>query len=71
MAAEKSMMQPTTQAAIKDAKEVIMAVTEADNPVNAAILVWAMHRTVSPALNQHSTGKQKTDTKDYKTLSYM
>ena len=50
MAAKQSLMQPNIQAA----KEAIMAVKEAENPVNAARSVQIITRTGSPALKQLS-----------------
>ena len=52
MAAEQSMTQAITQAATEAVKATIMAVKEAENPVNATRSVQLMPRTDDPALKQ-------------------
>ena len=63
------MMQVITQAATDTAKAAIMAVREAENPVNAARSVQLMPRTSSPTLKQSKFNlKQQTNIKNYETL---
>ena len=52
MVAEQSMLYAITQSVIEATKAAIMAVKQAENPVNSARLVQVMHRTGSPALKQ-------------------
>ena len=52
MAAEQSMTQTITQAAIKTAKAAIIAIREADIPFNNNRLVHTVPRSGSPALKQ-------------------
>ena len=56
------MMQAITKAATEAAKAAIMAVKEAENPVDVARSIQVMPKAGGPAQNsQHSTGKQHTN----------
>ena len=63
MAAKQSMMQAITQATIEVAKATNSAVNETENLVIAASSVQVLPRTGSP-----TPKRQRTNTKNYKTL---
>ena len=61
MATKQSMTKKTTQASIKASRAAIMAVREADNPVNYAGQVHTMSRSNGPVLRHPVFDWKATD----------